>query len=136
MILRPGSAAIIAAGLLRFVGFLAPSVTTPIFAWNLHIPFQSQLYPFRFTAAQPLAAGAVVVATALNYLGVRTVGGFQVILTALKIAAIAAILILGITASSSMGARIAFIPSPAHGPIAAFLTSPLPVMSAYNGFHN
>src|SRR5258708_11338422 len=136
MILRPGSAATIAAGLLRFVGFLAPSVTKPIFVWNLHIPFQSQLYPVRFTAAQPLAAGAVVVVAALNYLGIRTAGRFQVILTALKIAAIAAILILGITASSSMGARTAFIPSPAHGAVAAFLAALVPVMAAYNGFQN
>src|SRR5215472_15471106 len=60
MIMRPGSAAIIAAGLLRLVGFLAPSVTAPIFVWNLNIPLQSQPYQFAFSAAQPLAAGAVV----------------------------------------------------------------------------
>ena len=136
MIMRPGSAAIIAAGLLRLVGFLAPSVTAPIFVWNLRIPLQSQPYHFTFSAAQPLAAGAVVLVTALNYLGVRTVGRFQVFLTALKIAAIAAILVLGITASSSMAARTAFIPSPAHGAIAAFLTALVPVMAAYNGFQN
>src|SRR5215468_3839772 len=34
MIMVPGSAAVIAAGLFRFVGFLAPSVNTPIFVWN------------------------------------------------------------------------------------------------------
>src|SRR5262249_54987377 len=72
MIMTPGASAVIAAGLLRFVGFLAPSVTTAIFVWNLHMPFQSQPYPFIFTAAQPLAAGAVGLVTALNYLGVRT----------------------------------------------------------------
>jgi len=136
MIMRPGSAAIIAAGLLRLVGFLAPSVTAPIFVWNLHIPFQSQPYQFTFSTAQPLAAGAVVLVTALNYLGVRTVGRFQVFLTALKIGAIATILVLGITASNSIPARIALVPSPAHGAIAAFLTALVPVMAAYNGFQN
>jgi len=136
MIMRPCSAAVIAAGLLRFVGFLAPSVTTPIFFRNLHIPFQSQPYQFTFSAAQPLAAGVVVLVTALNYLGVRTVGRFQVFLTALKIATVAAILVLGITASSSMGGQTAFIPSPSRGAIAAFLTALVPVMVAYNGFQN
>jgi basic amino acid/polyamine antiporter, APA family len=136
MIMRPCSAAVIAAGLLRFVGFLAPSVTTPIFFWNVHIPFQSQPYQFTFSAAQPLAAGVVVLVTALNYLGVRTVGRFQVFLTALKIATVAAILVLGITASSSMGGQTAFIPSPSRGAIAAFLTALIPVMVAYNGFQN
>ena len=134
MIMRPCSAAVIAAGLLRFVGFLAPCVTTPIFSWNLHIPFQSQPYQFVFSAAQPLAAGVVVLVAALNYLGVRTVGHFQVFLTALKIATIAAILVLGITTSSSTGGQTAFIPPPSRGAIAAFLTALVPVMAAYNGF--
>jgi len=134
MIMRPGSSAIIAAGLLRFVGFLAPSVAAPIFIWNLPIPFQSQPYQFTFTAAQPLAAGVIVLVTALNYLGVRTVGRFQVLLTALKVAAIAAIVVLGITSSNSISTRTTFIPPPAHGAIAAFLTALVSAMIAYNGF--
>ena len=134
LIISPGSAAIIAAGLLRFVGYLAPSVTVPIFVWNIRIPFQSQLYPFRFTAAQPLAALVIVLVTALNYVGVRTVGRFQVFLTALKLATIAAILILGVTAGRPTVAQAVFIPSPAHGAIAAFLLALVPVMAAYNGF--
>src|SRR5262249_47872436 len=139
MIMTPGASAVIAAGLLRFVGFLAPSVTTAIFVWNLHMPFQSQPYPFIFTAAQPLAAGAVGLVTALNYLGVRTVGRFQVFLTALKVSTIVAIVILGITAASSTAHSIAgtaFIPLSADRAIAAFLTALVPVMAAYNGFQN
>ena len=136
MIMRPGSAAIIAAGLLRFVGFLVPSVTAPIFVWNLHILFQAQPYQFTFSAAQPLAAGAVVLVTALNYLGVRTVGRFQVFLTALKIGTIAVILVLGIAASRSMETRMTDVSPTIHGAVAAFLTALVPVMAAYNGFQN
>ncbi len=136
LIMRPGSAAIIAAGLLRFVGFLLPSVTTPIFTWNLWIPFQPQPYHFTFTAAQPLAAAVVVVVTGLNYLGVRTAGRFQVFLTALKVAAVAAILVLGLTARGFTGVQPAFFASPTHGAIVAFLTALVPVMAAYNGFQN
>jgi APA family basic amino acid/polyamine antiporter len=134
MIMRPGSSAVIAAGLFRFVGFLAPPVTVPIFMWNLPVPFQSQPYQFTFTAAQPLAAGVIVLVTALNYLGVRTVGRFQVLLTALKVAAIAAIVVLGITTNNSISTRAAFIPPPAHGAIAGFLTALVSAMIAYNGF--
>src|SRR5216683_6662493 len=39
MIMRPGMAAVTAAGLLRFTGFLLPSVTNPIFTWHLALPF-------------------------------------------------------------------------------------------------
>ena len=55
-IMRPGSAAIIAAGLLRFVGFLFPSVTRPLVSWNFRLPWQPQPEQITFTYAQPLAA--------------------------------------------------------------------------------
>ena len=115
LIMQPGSAAVIAAGLMRFVGFLWPSVTTPLLAWSLRFPFQPEPHQFTFTATQPLAAVAVVIVMALNYLGVRTVGRFEVFLTALKVAAVAAILALGLMARSSAGAQPAFIASPVHG---------------------
>ena len=133
MIMRPGSAAIIAAGLLRFVGFLLPSVTRPIFSWTVRLPFQPQPYQFAFTYAQPLAALAIVLVAAMNYLGVRTVGRFQVCLTALKLAAVALILGLGFATKNAMAVdRSAFTLS--HGALVAFLTALVPVMAAYNGF--
>src|SRR5664279_654761 len=133
MIMRPGSAAIIAAGLLRFVGFLLPSVTRPIFSWTVRLPFQPQPYQFSFTYAQPLAALAIVLVAAMNYLGVRTVGRFQVCLTALKLAAVALILGLGFATKNAMAVdRSVFTLS--HGALVAFLTALVPVMAAYNGF--
>jgi basic amino acid/polyamine antiporter, APA family len=134
VIMRPGAAAGIAAGLLRFIGFLAPSVTAPILVSSLHLTFLSQPYQVTFTAAQPLAAVVVVFVTVLNYLGVRTVGRVQIFLTALKIATIIAILVLGVMANNPTSDRTAFVESPAHGPIVAFLTALVPVMYAYNGF--
>src|SRR5215469_2133706 len=134
LIMRPGAAAAIAAGLLRFIGFLAPSVTTPIFVSSLHLPFLSQPYWVTFTAAQPLAALVVVFVSVLNYLGVRTVGRIQIFLTTLKIATIVAIVVLGVMANNPTLGRTAFVESPTHGPIVAFLTALVPVMFAYNGF--
>jgi APA family basic amino acid/polyamine antiporter len=57
MIMKPGSAAVIAAGLLRFTGFLLPVVATAMFTWHFSLPFQSQPYQFTFTVAQLIAAG-------------------------------------------------------------------------------
>ena len=136
MIMRPGSAAIIAAGLLRFVGFLSPSVTNPIFGLNLQLPFQSQAYQFTFTAAQPLAAVVVVIVASMNYLGVRTAGRFQVFLTVLKVAAMGMILGLGFAAKSSVGSEPTVVASRAHGALVGFLTALVPVMAAYNGFQH
>src|SRR5262245_62140179 len=63
-IMIPGAAAVIAAGLLRFTGFLLPSVMSPIFTCHLSLPFQAQSYQITFTAAQPIAAGMIVLVTA------------------------------------------------------------------------
>ncbi len=134
LIMRPGAAAAGAAGLLRFIGFLAPSVTAPIFVSSLHLPFLSQPYQITFTAAQPLAAVVVVFVSVLNYVGVRTVGRVQIFLTALKITTIIAILVLVVMANNPTSDRTAFVESPVHGPIVAFLTALIPVMFAYNGF--
>jgi len=133
MIMRPGSAAIIAAGLLRFVGFLWPPVTQSIFTCNIKLPLQPQPYQFAFTYAQPLAALAVVLVAAMNYLGVRTVGRFQTLLTALKIVAVALILGLGFAgkAASAVEGSVFTLP---QGSLVAFLTALVPVMAAYNGF--
>ena len=133
-ILRPGSAATIAAGFMRFVGFLWPSVTAPIFTWHLWVPFQAQPYSFTVTRAQPLAAGAVVIVAGLNYFGIRAAGRFQVFLTALKVATVAAIIFLGFSAKGASNSPFALTPTPAHGEVTAFLTALVPVMAAYIGF--
>ena len=134
MIMRPGSAAIIAAGLLRFAGFLLPSVTNPIFTWHFQVPFQSQPYQFTFTIAQPLAAAVIVVVGGINYFGVRTAGRFQVFLTAFKVAVVAAIVVLGLVLGKTSGSESTAIASPSHGVLEVFLIAVVPVMVAYNGF--
>jgi len=134
MIMKPGMTAVVAAGLLRITGFLWPSVGNPIFTLPLALPFQSQPYQFTFTVAQPIAAGLIVLVTVINYLGVRTVGHFQIFLTSLKVAAVAVIMILGLTLGSFSGIHSAPITWPVQGGIGAVLTSIVPAMVAYNGF--
>jgi basic amino acid/polyamine antiporter, APA family len=136
MIIRPGMAAVMAAGLLRFTGFLLPSVANPIFTWHLNFPFQLQPYQLTFTAAQPIAAGIIVLVTAINYLGVRTAGHFQIFLTSLKVAAVVAIVILGLTLGKLSGIHPALIMSPAQGSAGAILMAIVPAMLAYNGFQS
>jgi APA family basic amino acid/polyamine antiporter len=134
MITRPASAAVIAAGLVRFAGFLWPSASIPIVVWQYHLPFQSQTYQFIFTTAQPLAAAAVFVVAALNYLGVRTVGGFQVVLTTVKVAIVVAILALGLLAKNSPQVQTTIASSPSPSLLGGFLAALVPAMLAYNGF--
>src|SRR5262249_16011402 len=101
---------------------------------HLIFPFQSQPYQFSFTVAQPLAAGIIVLVTAINYVGVRTAGHYQIFLTSLKVAAILAIVIIGLTLGRPGGIQAARITWPVQGSIGAVLTALVPAIAAFNGF--
>src|SRR5271170_4448024 len=105
---RPVAMATLAAGFLRFLGFLFPVVATPLFTSHIG------RYEFTFTVAQPLAALVVVAVTAINYLSVRLGGAIQVLLTSLKIGTILLIVVTGFL----FGKQHAIAPAPlvtAHG---------------------
>src|ERR1700690_376193 len=69
---RPVAMATLAAGFVRFLGFLFPLVATPLFTVRFDV------YQFTFTTAQPLAALIVVLITAANYFSVKFGGAIQI----------------------------------------------------------
>jgi amino acid transporter len=129
---RPVGMATLAAGFVRFLGFLFPIVNTPLF--NSHIG----RYEFTFTTAQPLAALIVVMVTAVNFFSVRMGGTIQVLLTSLKMGTILAIVVGGVAfgtkhaGSTAPGTTTSF----SWGTIGALLTALVPAMWAYNGFND
>jgi basic amino acid/polyamine antiporter, APA family len=138
---RPVAMATLAAGFLRFLGFIFPVVATPLFTSHLG------RYEFTFTVAQPLAALVVIAVTALNYLSVRLGGSIQVLLTSLKIGAILVIVVAGMLfgkpqamVAASFGVHSASGPHDlsllSWGTIGAILTALVPAMWAYNGFND
>jgi amino acid transporter len=128
---RPVAMATLAAGFLRFAGFLFPVVGTPLFRGHVGS------YEFVFTMAQPLAAMVVLVVTAINYLSVRMGGAIQVLLTCLKMGTILGIVIAGVL----FGGKHVVETVPVIAPlgwktIGALLTGLVPAMWAYNGFND
>jgi basic amino acid/polyamine antiporter, APA family len=94
---RPSSMSSIAAGLVRFLGFLLPAVATPLFTWHIALPGLTgwiKPYDFVFTWEQPLAVFWLLVMTGVNYLGVRLGGAVQVFLTAIKIVSV--VIVIGV----------------------------------------
>jgi basic amino acid/polyamine antiporter, APA family len=135
MIQRPASAAIISAGLLRFAGFIFPMATARTVTWHIPVPFQGEPLHFTVTAAQCWAAAMIAVMVAINYFGVRSAGRVQTVLTALKVAAIASIVVMGLTLGQISGNYSSLLATrPSHGALAAFLAALVPVMFAYYGF--
>lgn len=99
---RPVAMATLAAGFLRFLGFLFPMVATPLFSGHIGS------YHFTFTAAQPLAAGVVLAVVAINYLNVKSSGAIQLFLASLKIATVLLIVLGGFL----LGSKQARQPAP------------------------
>jgi APA family basic amino acid/polyamine antiporter len=128
---RPVGMATLAAGFVRFLGFLFPVVATPLF--TIHF----WRYEFAFTTAQPLAAFVVIVATAINYFSIRMSGAIQVLLTSLKMSAILVIVIGGVLFGPKTASQSALpFGQFGLGTIGALLTALVPAMWAYNGFND
>ena len=128
---RPVAMATLAAGFMRFLGFLFPFVATPLF--TLHIGH----FDFVFTAAQPLAALVVIIVTAVNYLSVSMGGAIQVLLTSLKVGTIVLIVAAGIFFGKPHVIEATRLAIPmGWGTIGALLTALVPAMWAYNGFND
>lgn len=128
---RPVAMATLAAGFLRFAGFLFPIVDTPLFSGHLGS------YQFTFTAAQPLAALVVLIVTTINYLSVQMGGAIQVLLTCMKMGTIVVIVIAGIVFGRQHAAETsAVVARWGRGTIGAVLTALVPAMWAYNGFND
>ena len=129
---RPVGMATLAAGFVRFLGFLFPVVATPLFTSHLG------RYEFTFTTAQPLAAFVVIVVTAINYFSVRMSGAIQVLLTSLKMGTILVIVVGGVLFGTTRcrQSRARHSASSVWERIGALLTALVPAMWAYNGFND
>src|ERR1700740_3472313 len=138
---RPSSTSSIAAGLVRFLGFLIHPVDTPHFTVPLALPGFTpwvKPYDFVFTWAQPLTVLWLAIMTGVNYLGVRLGGAVQVFLTAIKV--ISVVIVIGVAF---------FAPSPTpHAPdpiwptsldagvFGAFLAALAAALWAYDGWED
>ena len=137
---RPASAASIAAGLMRFLGFFVPAVAAPIFTWHIAVPGLTgwlKPYDFVFTWAQPLGVFWLVLMTGINYLGVRLGGGVQVFLTAIKILSV--LLVIGVAFALPVGAHASnpVWPCAAQtGLLSAFLAALAAALWAYDGWED
>src|SRR5258708_7070393 len=75
---RPSSLASIAAGMMRFLGFLVPGIALPLFTVHIAIPGLTgwiKPYDFVFTWAKPLAGGWLLIMTGIKITSVAIVIG-------------------------------------------------------------
>ena len=139
---RPASMSSIAAGLVRFLGFMLPVIATPIFTVHIAIPGFTQWikpYDFVFTWEQPAAVFWLLMMTGINYLGVRLGGAVQVFLTAIKIVSVAIVIGVAFFApaqSASLHADPIWPPALSAGVFSAFLAALAAALWAYDGWED
>jgi len=129
LLLGPVAFATLAAGFMKFTGFLFPGLNAP---WlSAHVGHDA----FELTATQPLAAAVILTLMAVNCLSISKGGHIQLVLSALKVTAIVFIILAGVLLTKPTGgaAHLVWQPSTGGG-LVAMLSAVVPVMWAYNGF--
>jgi basic amino acid/polyamine antiporter, APA family len=128
LIAKPASIATIVTGLVRILGTFAAFA---FFSNN------AVTIPFPITWGQLIAIAAAILITALNYLGVKKAGEFQLIFTILKVVIIVGIVIVCF-ASPSAGhwANFATTFTGAKGGIAGFMAALVAALWAYDGWND
>jgi APA family basic amino acid/polyamine antiporter len=123
---KPASIATLVTGLVRILG----TFPTLAFLNQVFIAFPSTSY------GQLLAILAAALITALNYVGIRRAGDFQLVFTLLKIAIIVAVSLLAFTASSGSWGNFATSFAGAKGGVAGFVVALVAALWAYDGWND
>jgi APA family basic amino acid/polyamine antiporter len=128
LIAKPASIASITSGLVRILGNFAvfSFLPQPI----LHVG------SYALTWGQILAIAATVLISALNYLGVRKAGNFQLVFTALKVLMIAVIIGAGFSATSGSWSNFGTSFLGAKGGFDGFILALVAALWAYDGWND
>jgi len=126
---KTGSIATIATAFAVFLGYFFGALNEPLLgtgAWSL-------------TGAQIISLTAIVGLTVINYLGIIVGGAVQVVFTALKIAAILALVALGFAMGQGSWSNFTpffAAPAGAAGTLSAFGVALVAALWAYDGWNN
>lgn len=131
VIAKPASVATVVTGLVRILG------TFPVFSF-FSANFIST--PFAVTWGQLVAIAAAVLISALNYIGIKTAGEFQLVLTLLKVAIILGIVVLCFGTARNVAGHgwhnFAGTFSGAKGGVAGFMAALVAALWAYDGWND
>jgi basic amino acid/polyamine antiporter, APA family len=127
LIAKPASIATITSGLVRVLSsFSAFSA--------LSHPILSAGSSWTLTWGHLVAIAATILISALNYIGVRKAGDFQLAFTALKVAMIGLIVIAGFSAASGSWGNFSTKFMGAKGGMAGFMLALVAALWAYDGW--
>jgi APA family basic amino acid/polyamine antiporter len=129
VIAKPASVATVATGFVRILG------TFPIFSF---FSSNATTVLFAVTWGQIVAIGVAILISALNYLGVKKAGEFQLVFTVLKVVMILGIVVVcfGGGGAGSGWSNFAGTFTGARGGIAGFMAALVAALWAYDGWND
>ncbi|MGC2696561.1 MAG: amino acid permease, partial [Candidatus Angelobacter sp.] len=133
LIAKPASIASVTMGLVRVLGNFSVFSFLPHTILILRGPGGHDL---GITWGHVVAIAATILISALNYLGVRKAGNFQLVLTALKIVMIALIIGAGFSAATGSWSNFGTTFLGAKGGMAGFMAALVAALWAYDGWND
>jgi APA family basic amino acid/polyamine antiporter len=127
LIAKPASIATLATGFVRVLG------TFPALSFLSRNIIAS---PFAISYGQLLAILAAILISALNYIGIKRAGDFQLLFTLLKVGIILCIVLIGFSYSGGSWQNFAGNYTGAKGGMAGFMAALVAALWAYDGWND
>ncbi len=133
LIAKPGSIATVTTGIVDVIGTFQrfSYLGKAFFVWHI-----TSTRSFEVTYGHLFAIAATILISAVNYIGVKKAGSFQLVFTSLKIAMIAAIIFIGFTASTGGWSNFHTTFLGAKGGMAGFMAALVAALWAYDGWND
>jgi APA family basic amino acid/polyamine antiporter len=133
LVAKPASIATITTGMVDVLStFSRLGFLTTVF-FTLHLPGGHSI---DVSYGHLVAIAATVLISALNYIGVKKAGGFQLALTSLKVVMILAIMVIGFTAATGGWGNYHTTFLGAKGGMAGFMAALVAALWAYDGWND
>ena len=130
---KSGSIATLAAGFYTYLTIFYPVLAAPVCVIPFHIGPGGTLLEIHY--GQLVAIGFILVLAAVNYVGVRTGGKLQVLVTVIKMLLIAALIAAGVFSGKGnfthFGGAVVSL-----GGVAGFFAAMVSALWAYDGWNN
>jgi APA family basic amino acid/polyamine antiporter len=130
LIFFSGGIAAVAVGFAEYVSYFAPALSSSRVLWQIATP----LGTWTIAASQIVAALSIAALAWINYVGVRTGNGVNVVLTIAKVAGLAALPIMALLAAHAAPAWTPIVPAVPR-PLAAFGVAMIAVLWANDGWY-
>ena len=131
LVVISGAMAAVAVGFAEYLSYFFPVLSTSNVVLSTAVPWGT----FTLSAGQLVAAAALAVLGAVNYVGVRTGNMVNVVLTAAKVAGLSAIPIMALVAGSVEPSFTPVVPPEVARPVASFGVAMIAVLWTYESWY-